>query len=204
MEKVESFELDHTRVKAPYVRLCGVTQGPRGDRVSKFDLRFLQPNAEAFGTAALHALEHLLAHGIREHLDGVIDLSPMGCRTGFYLTVWGEVSPAQVKQALEKGTRSPGEALRRRAVRLAIAGLVLSGPRICEICIITKAFLWEIYGEWEWNFLKMLRVPKIFRISPHENRETLNAPKMSYLCTFFYSYFYFGSFGIPEVAACRW
>ena len=95
MEKVESFELDHTRVKAPYVRLCGVTQGPRGDRVSKFDLRFLQPNAEAFGTAALHALEHLLAHGIREHLDGVIDLSPMGCRTGFYLTVWGEVSPAQ-------------------------------------------------------------------------------------------------------------
>ena len=145
MEKVESFELDHTRVKAPYVRLCGVTQGPRGDRVSKFDLRFLQPNAEAFGTAALHALEHLLAHGIREHLDGVIDLSPMGCRTGFYLTVWGEVSPAQVKQALEKALE---EVLRAEEVPAANARQCgnYRDQGICEICIGQRLFFGDLRG----------------------------------------------------------
>ena len=85
MEKVESFKLDHTKVKAPYVRKCCVLDGKSGDKVSKFDLRFLQPNVEAFGTASIHGLEHLLATYLREELEGLIDLSPMGCRTGFYL-----------------------------------------------------------------------------------------------------------------------
>lgn len=46
MVKVESFELDHTKVKAPYVRKAGIKIGPKGDIVSKFDLRFVQPNKE--------------------------------------------------------------------------------------------------------------------------------------------------------------
>ena len=82
MEKVESFKLDHNKVKAPFVRKCCVLDGKMGDKVSKFDLRFLQPNKEAFGTAAMHGLEHLLATYLREELEGLIDLSPMGCRTG--------------------------------------------------------------------------------------------------------------------------
>ena len=41
MERVESFELDHRKVKAPYVRKCCVLEGPNGDKVTKFDLRFL-------------------------------------------------------------------------------------------------------------------------------------------------------------------
>lgn len=61
MEKVESFELDHRIVKAPYIRKCCLLQGEKGDKVTKFDIRFLQPNKEAFGTAAMHGLEHLLA-----------------------------------------------------------------------------------------------------------------------------------------------
>ena len=73
MEKVESFTLDHTKVKAPFVRLCCVMEGEKGDKVSKFDLRFLQPNEQSMPTASIHALEHLLAHNIREHLSGVID-----------------------------------------------------------------------------------------------------------------------------------
>ncbi|SFC78567.1 S-ribosylhomocysteine lyase [Clostridium uliginosum] len=101
-KNVESFELDHTKVKAPYVRRCCVLDGPKGDKVTKFDLRFLQPNYEAFGTAAMHGLEHLLAHELRNHIDGVIDLSPMGCRTGFYLSVWGEREAKEIKEALEK------------------------------------------------------------------------------------------------------
>ena len=102
MEKVESFKLDHNKVKAPYVRKCCVLDGKMGDKVSKFDLRFLQPNMEAFGTAAIHGLEHLLATYLREELEDIIDLSPMGCRTGFYLIMWGDVELSLVKSGLEK------------------------------------------------------------------------------------------------------
>ncbi|MEW9078906.1 S-ribosylhomocysteine lyase [Terrisporobacter glycolicus] len=102
MEKVESFKLDHNKVRAPYVRKCCVLDGKMGDKVSKFDLRFLQPNMEAFGTAAIHGLEHLLATYLREELEDIIDLSPMGCRTGFYLIMWGDVEPKLVKSGLER------------------------------------------------------------------------------------------------------
>lgn len=44
MGKVESFELDHTKVKAPYVRLITVEKGQKGDQISNFDLRLVQPN----------------------------------------------------------------------------------------------------------------------------------------------------------------
>ena len=37
---VDSFNLDHTKVKAPYVRKAAVKTGPKGDLVSKFDIRF--------------------------------------------------------------------------------------------------------------------------------------------------------------------
>ncbi|HKM16595.1 MAG: S-ribosylhomocysteine lyase [Firmicutes bacterium] len=97
---VESFTLDHTKVKAPFVRSCGRTITPKGDVILKFDLRFTQPNLGIMPTGAVHALEHLLAGFIREELDGVVDLSPMGCRTGFYLVKIGEATVDEVKKAL--------------------------------------------------------------------------------------------------------
>lgn len=42
MGKVESFELDHTKVKAPYVRLITVEKGQKGDQISNFDLRLIR------------------------------------------------------------------------------------------------------------------------------------------------------------------
>lgn len=99
---VESFTMDHTQVKAPFVRKCGVLTGPNGDVVTKFDLRFMQPNKDAIPTAALHALEHLLAGYLRDEVGNVIDLSPMGCRTGFYFIVWGQPSIEQITLALKK------------------------------------------------------------------------------------------------------
>lgn len=95
----ESFRLDHQRVRAPYVRLAGVKETPRGDKIEKYDLRLAQPNREPIGTGALHTLEHLLATQMRGHLEGIVDLSPMGCRTGFYLVVLGEPGPEKVLQA---------------------------------------------------------------------------------------------------------
>ena len=73
----------------------------QGVVIQKFDLRFLQPNQDALPTAALHTLEHLLAVNLRDYIEGVIDLSPMGCRTGFYLIVWGEHSTEEIRDALK-------------------------------------------------------------------------------------------------------
>ena len=36
-ELVESFELDHTKVKAPFVRQCTVYKGDKGDIVTKLE-----------------------------------------------------------------------------------------------------------------------------------------------------------------------
>lgn len=84
---VESFNLDHTKVAAPYVRLAGTKTGYHGDTIYKYDLRFKQPNKEHMEMPALHSLEHLLAELSRNHTDKIVDISPMGCQTGFYLSV---------------------------------------------------------------------------------------------------------------------
>ncbi|WP_291432557.1 S-ribosylhomocysteine lyase [Deinococcus sp.] len=101
MANVESFDLDHTKVKAPYVRLAGVKTTPRGDSISKYDLRLLQPNQAAIDPAAIHTLEHLLAGYLRDHLKDVVDVSPMGCRTGMYMAVIGEPDEQGVLNAFE-------------------------------------------------------------------------------------------------------
>ena len=66
----------------------------------EFDLRFMQPNKGEMPTAAVHTLEHLLAGYMREKINNIIDISPMGCRTGFYMTAWGEVEVDTVIEAL--------------------------------------------------------------------------------------------------------
>ena len=106
MAKVESFTLDHTKVKAPYVRLITVEEGPKGDKIANYDLRLVQPNENAIPTAGLHTIEHLLAGLLRDRLDGVIDCSPFGCRTGFHLITWGEHSTTDVAKKTYRGRRS--------------------------------------------------------------------------------------------------
>ncbi|ASN81654.1 S-ribosylhomocysteine lyase [Deinococcus ficus] len=101
MANVESFDLDHTKVRAPYVRLAGVKTTPRGDKISKYDLRLLQPNQAAIDPAAIHTLEHLLAGYLRDHLKDVVDVSPMGCRTGMYMAVIGEPDEQGVLTAFQ-------------------------------------------------------------------------------------------------------
>ena len=101
MAKVEIFELDHTKVKAPYVRLITVETGNKGDKISNFDLRLVQPNENAIPTAGLHTIEHLLAGLLRDRMDGIIDCSPFGCRTGFHLIAWGEPTTTEVAKALK-------------------------------------------------------------------------------------------------------
>ncbi|RZU60522.1 S-ribosylhomocysteine lyase [Zhihengliuella halotolerans] len=105
LAEVESFSLDHTKVKAPYVRRIGVEHGPKGDAISNYDVRLVQPNEGEIPTAGLHTIEHTMAALLRTRLDGLIDFSPFGCRTGFHLIAWGEPTPetiaAAVKSSLE-------------------------------------------------------------------------------------------------------
>lgn len=98
---VESFALDHTKVLAPYVRLIGVEHGPKGDAISNFDIRLVQPNAGEIPTAGLHTIEHTIAALLRTRFDGLIDVSPFGCRTGFHMIVWGEPSSTEVAAAIK-------------------------------------------------------------------------------------------------------
>ena len=151
MEKVESFKLDHNKVKAPFVRKCCVLEGKMGDKVSKFDLRFLQPNVEAFGTASIHGLEHLLATYLREELDGIIDLSPMGCRTGFYLIMWGDVEASYVKLGLEKALQKVIDSKEMIAASEVECGnyrdLSLFGAKEYAKKALKEGFSLNIYGK---------------------------------------------------------
>ena len=107
MPSVESFELDHTIVKAPFVRHCGVHSVGTDGKVNKYDIRFMQPNKQAMQPDVIHTLEHLMALNIRRfsekhnHFD-IIDLSPMGCQTGFYLIVSGEPTVDDIIDVLEE------------------------------------------------------------------------------------------------------
>ena len=86
MEKmnVESFNLDHRAVKAPYVRIADRKVLPGGDTLIKYDIRFTQPNTAHLEMPTVHSIEHLSAEHMRNHTDRLIDFSPMGCQTGFY------------------------------------------------------------------------------------------------------------------------
>ena len=99
---VESFQLDHTKVKAPYVRYIDTETGPNGDVISNYDLRLVQPNENAIPTAGLHTIEHTIAVLLRERIPGYIDCSPFGCRTGFHLLTWGTHSTEEVGRALKE------------------------------------------------------------------------------------------------------
>ncbi|OYQ77365.1 S-ribosylhomocysteine lyase [Wohlfahrtiimonas chitiniclastica] len=101
MVEVESFTLDHNKVIAPYVRLIAKEHGPKGDVITNFDVRLTQPNEVAIETCGLHTMEHIFADLMRNHLEGIIDISPFGCRTGFHLIAWGEPSATDVAKALK-------------------------------------------------------------------------------------------------------
>lgn len=87
---VASFNLDHRAVKAPYLRIADRKVLPHGDVIVKYDVRFAQPNIAHLEMATIHSLEHLFAEKSRNHSDRVIDFSPMGCQTGFYLILQGD------------------------------------------------------------------------------------------------------------------
>ena len=98
MEKITSFTIDHLRL------LPGVYVSRKdsvGDSVvTTFDLRITAPNREpVMNTAEMHTMEHLAATYLRNEpvwKDRVIYFGPMGCRTGFYLLLAGDLSSQDI------------------------------------------------------------------------------------------------------------
>ncbi|KEA61916.1 S-ribosylhomocysteine lyase [Marinobacterium lacunae] len=103
MPLLDSFRVDHTRMHAPAVRIAKTMNTPKGDAITVFDLRFCLPNQEILSEKGIHTLEHLFAGFMRDHLNGdaveIIDISPMGCRTGFYMSLIGTPSEQDVVDA---------------------------------------------------------------------------------------------------------
>jgi S-ribosylhomocysteine lyase len=103
MPLLDSFTVDHTRMNAPAVRVAKTMNTPKGDTITVFDLRFTVPNQDILSEKGIHTLEHLFAGFMRAHLNGngveIIDISPMGCRTGFYMSLIGVPSEQRVADA---------------------------------------------------------------------------------------------------------
>jgi len=103
MPLLDSFTVDHTKMNAPAVRVAKKMQTPSGDAITVFDLRFCKPNEDKLSTKGIHTLEHLFAGFMRDHLNSdkveIIDISPMGCRTGFYMSLLGTPKKETVVKA---------------------------------------------------------------------------------------------------------
>ena len=109
MPLLDSFTVDHTIMPAPAVRKAKGMKTPSGDDITVFDLRFVKPNKEILSSEGIHTLEHLFAGFMRDHLNSkkveIIDVSPMGCRTGFYMSVLGKPSEKKVVAAWKQSMK---------------------------------------------------------------------------------------------------
>ena len=104
MDKIPSFQIDHERL------LPGI-YGSRKDRVGNdvittCDIRMKAPNREpALGQGALHTIEHLAATYLRndaEWKERVIYWGPMGCLTGNYLLLHGDLESADIVELMQR------------------------------------------------------------------------------------------------------
>ncbi len=101
MDKIASFTVNHLALQPGVYVSRKDRLGADGQvAVTTFDLRLTSPNDEpVMDTAAVHAVEHLGATLLRndaEWGDRVVYFGPMGCRTGFYLLLEGDLEPADV------------------------------------------------------------------------------------------------------------
>ena len=97
MQTIDSFTVDHLTLTP------GVYVSRRDQKgtcvVTTFDLRFTAPNREpVMDMPAVHTIEHLGATFLRNSTrrDETVYFGPMGCRTGFYLLMFGDLNVAEV------------------------------------------------------------------------------------------------------------
>lgn len=108
MNKIPSFTIDHTRLNhGIYVSRTDVT--PSGDVITTFDIRMTRPNRDkALSPEGLHAMEHIAATFLRNHpvwKEKVVYWGPMGCCTGNYLILQGDLKPEDVLPLVKETMR---------------------------------------------------------------------------------------------------
>ena len=98
MEKIASFTIDHLKL-VPGVYVSRKDTIGR-EVITTFDLRMTSPNDEpVMNTAEVHTIEHLAATFLRNHPvygEKTIYFGPMGCRTGFYLLLAGDLTSKEI------------------------------------------------------------------------------------------------------------
>ena len=99
MEKIPSFTINHLLLKRG-IYVSRIDKTDSGDILTTFDIRMKEPNREpAVSQSALHTIEHLAATFLRNHpawKDRIIYWGPMGCCTGNYLIVKGNISSREI------------------------------------------------------------------------------------------------------------
>lgn len=104
MKKITSFTIDHIRLQ-PGVYVSRKDK-VGSEIVTTFDLRITSPNDEpVMNTAEVHTIEHLGATYLRNHAhwaDRVLYFGPMGCRTGFYLLLAGDLSSRDILELVKE------------------------------------------------------------------------------------------------------
>ncbi len=104
MKKIASFTIDHERLlRGIYVS----RKDQIGDQtVTTFDIRMKEPNREpALHQGAIHTIEHLAATFLRndpEWQDRIVYWGPMGCLTGNYLLVRGNLTSKDILDLMRR------------------------------------------------------------------------------------------------------
>ena len=107
MEKIASFTIDHIKLQP------GVYVSRKdhigAEVITTFDLRMTSPNEEpVMNTAEVHTIEHLGATFLRNHpvwADKIIYWGPMGCLTGNYLVVKGDLESKDILPLMQETFR---------------------------------------------------------------------------------------------------
>ena len=107
MEKIASFTIDHNRLlRGIYVSR---KDNVGGDVVTTFDIRMKEPNREpTLHPGALHTIEHLAATYLRndaEWKDRIVYWGPMGCLTGNYLLMRGDLQSRDIVALMQRTFR---------------------------------------------------------------------------------------------------
>ncbi len=104
MDKIPSFTINHEKL------LPGIYVSRKdsvgGETITTFDIRMKAPNREpALHPGALHTIEHLAATYLRndkEWKDRVIYWGPMGCLTGNYLLLRGDLKSMDIVELMKR------------------------------------------------------------------------------------------------------
>ncbi len=97
MERIASFTINHLNL---FPGLYVSRRDKMNDCVvTTFDMRFTAPNREpVIDVPALHTIEHMAATFLRNsnRKDEIVYFGPMGCRTGCYLLMFGDLNSEDV------------------------------------------------------------------------------------------------------------